>query len=135
MNGDQETLVFDASAAVKWFRPESGSDVARGLLRAHSLGDASISVAAHTVTEVLSVANRENGTRALVELWERLGDSGIDVVPMTDDVVREAASQCDALGCSFYDALAPAVARLLGATLVSADARAHGAYAGVRLIG
>ena len=61
-------------------------------------------------------------------------EAGVDVVPLTDEVVREAAAQCGALGCSFYDALAPACAVLLGATLVSADARAHSAFPGVRLI-
>jgi hypothetical protein len=49
-------------------------------------------------------------------------------------VVREAARQCDLLGCSFYDALAPACASLLDATLASADVRAHGAYPGVELV-
>jgi hypothetical protein len=49
-------------------------------------------------------------------------------------VIAEAARQCDALGCSFYDALAPACAVLLDATLASADARAHGAFPGVHLI-
>jgi predicted nucleic acid-binding protein len=53
----------------------------------------------------------------------------------TNEVVREAAVQCELLGCSFYDALAPALAVLLGATLVSADARAHSRFPGVRLIG
>jgi len=61
--------------------------------------------------------------------------AGIAVIPLTDEVVREAARQCSVLGCTFYDALAPACATLLSATLVSADAKAHGRYPGVRLIG
>ncbi|MHB1340439.1 MAG: PIN domain-containing protein [Coriobacteriia bacterium] len=53
-------------------------------------------------------------------------DAGITILPLTDEVVHEAAHQAEALGCSLFDALAPACAVLLGATLVSADARAHG---------
>jgi len=39
------------------------------------------------------------------------------------------------LGCSTYDAAAAVVAEAVGAELVSADARAHAAVPGVRIIG
>ena len=71
----------------------------------------------------------------MVAAWGVISDSGVDIVPLTDEVVREAAVQCERLECSFYDALAPAVASLLGATLVSADFKAHALYPRVELIG
>jgi predicted nucleic acid-binding protein len=83
---------------------------------------------------VLSVVQRELGNSAIVEGWEHLQDSGITIVPLTDDVIREAARQCDLLGCSFYDSLAPACASLLDATFASADTRAHGGYPGVEIV-
>jgi predicted nucleic acid-binding protein len=48
--------------------------------------------------------------------------------------VREALVQCRVLGCTFYDALAPALATIHGATLSSADRRAHGGFEGVVLL-
>jgi predicted nucleic acid-binding protein len=55
-------------------------------------------------------------------------------VPLSDRVVREALVQCRVLGCTFYDALAPALATIHGATLSSADRRAHGGFEGVVLL-
>lgn len=128
-------VVLDASVGVKWFKPETGQEAALAVLAAAMAGEVVIAAPTHFVHEVLSVVARLDDPGAIVPAWESMMDAGIDVVPLTDEVVREAAAQCDALGCSFYDALAPAAASLLGATLVSADARAHGRYPGVRLIG
>jgi predicted nucleic acid-binding protein len=86
------------------------------------------------VHEVLATVKRERRADAVLDAWERIKASGITIVPLTDAVVVEAARQCDVLGCSFYEALAPACAVLLEATLASADARAHGAFPGVLLI-
>jgi predicted nucleic acid-binding protein len=132
---EARSLVLDASVGVKWYRDERGSDIAYGIIADVLGGDTRVAVPTHFVHEVLSVVRRDFGPDDITPAWKHIGDAGIDVVPLTDEVVREAAAQCDALGCSFYDALAPAVASLLGATLVSADARAHGRYPGVELIG
>lgn len=134
MSGE-ESLVLDASVGVKWYRDERGSNDAYDILASVRLGETRVAVPTHFVHEVLSVVRRDFRSSDLVPAWEQMTAAGIDIVPLTDDVVREAAVQCEALGCSFYDALAPAIASLLGATLVSADARAHGGYPGVQLIG
>lgn len=129
-----EVLVPDASVGVKWFRGEAGQEAALEMLDACSRDAVRIVVPTHFVHEVLSVVSSRTTPSAIVPAWELMLAAGVDVVPLTDDVVREVAVTCERLGCSFYDALAPAIASLLGATLVSADARAHGAYPGVRLI-
>lgn len=134
MSGE-ESLVLDASVGVKWYRDERGSNDAYDILASVRLGETRVAVPTQFVHEVLSVVRRDFRSSDLVPAWEQMTAAGIDIVPLTDDVVREAAVQCEALGCSFYDALAPAIASLLGATLVSADARAHGGYPGVQLIG
>jgi predicted nucleic acid-binding protein len=120
---------------VKWFKDEAGSDKARGLYLQAVRADVRLVAPTHFLHEVLSVVKREMGPRAIVEGWGHIQASGIAVVPLSSEVVAEAATQCEALKCSFYDALSPACAALLGATLASADARAHGAYPDVLLIG
>jgi predicted nucleic acid-binding protein len=55
-------------------------------------------------------------------------------VPLGEELVAAAADARADLGCSLYDAFSAGLARLLEAPLYSADARAHGAYPGVRLI-
>jgi predicted nucleic acid-binding protein len=129
-------FVLDASVGVKWFRTERGSEDAREFLLGATQGSLRVAVPTHFVHEVLSVIERRDHLPArVVEAWDIISDSGVDIVPLTEEVVCEAAAQCGLLGCSFYDALAPAVASLLGATLVSADFKAHALYPGVELIG
>ena len=130
-----EIRVLDASVGVKWFREERGSARAVELLHDAASGALRVVVPTHFAHETLSVIGREGGGSSIVRAWDIIVESGVDIVPLTEEVVREAASQCDLLRCSFYDALAPAVASLLGATLVSADFKAHSAYPGVELIG
>jgi predicted nucleic acid-binding protein len=134
MSPGRPTYVLDASVGVKWFKPEPDQAAALDLLGRATAGEIELAAPTHFVHEVLSVVRRRYTPRDVVPAWERLKASGIAVLPLSDEFVAEAAVQCDALGCSFYDALAPACASLLGATLASADERAHGAYPGVHLI-
>lgn len=134
MSSSRTAYVLDASVGVKWFKREAGSDAARALGERSVAGEIRLAAPTHFVHEVLSVVQRELGNRAIVEGWEHLQATGITIVPLTDEVVAEAARQCDLLGCSFYDSLAPACASLLDATLASADVRAHGGYPGVEII-
>ena len=131
----REAVVLDASVGVKWFKREAGHEAARALYLRAASGEIDLAAPTHFAHEVLSVVQREMTARAVPEAWSRLNQSGITLVPLSDEVVTEAAAQADALRCSFYVALAPACAALLGATLYSADARAHGAYPHVVIIG
>lgn len=127
-------VVLDASVGVKWFRDEAGAEYAGRLYREAAEGFVRLAAPTHFVHEVLSVVRRLMGPRAVVEGWQHIEESGIAILPLDAAVVDEAARQCEVLGCSFYDALAPACAVLLGATLASADARAHGSFPGVMLV-
>lgn len=127
-------LVFDASAAVKWFHDEAGSDVARELLLADAASDG-VWMPDNCVHEVLAVTRRRTGWGVMAAAWRAMVDAGVTIVPVDEALVLEAARLGVELDCAYYDALAPAVARLVGATLVSADARAHAAVPGVLLIG
>lgn len=127
--------VLDSSVGVKWYRPESGSEEAMGLLLDHGRGDLHIVVASHFLHEVLNVARREWGSARTLDAWELLRGARLSVAHLDDELVEAAASQCRVLGCTFYDALAPALAALLDAPLYSADRRAHGAFPGVSIVG
>lgn len=129
------TYVLDASVGVKWFRHERGSAAAIQLQQRSVVGEIRLAAPIHFVHEVLATVKREKRADAVLDAWERIEASGMTIIPLTDEVIAEAARQCEALGCSFYDSLAPACATLLGATLASADERAHGAYPDVLLIG
>ena len=129
-----ERYVLDASVGVKWFRREGGSAAARLLQQRSVLGEVWLAAPTHFVHEVLATVKREKQAVAVLIAWEAIQASGMTIIPLTTEVIAEAAAQCESLGCSFYDSLAPACAVLLDATLASADARAHGAFPGVLLI-
>jgi predicted nucleic acid-binding protein len=131
----REALALDASVGVKWFRSEPGSDQALALLERQMRGEVVLVAPADFVTEVLSVVKRDFGPAEVFDAWQRIAGSVTVVVPLDDELVREAAAQCAVLGCAFYDSLAPAVAVRFDATLVSADERAHGGFPGVRIVG
>ncbi|MCG2807901.1 MAG: type II toxin-antitoxin system VapC family toxin [Coriobacteriia bacterium] len=134
MSEARPLYVLDASLGVKWFKPEPGQDAALDVLKRAMHDEISLAAPTHFVHEVLSVVRRHYEASDIVPAWERLVAIGMTIIPLSDEVVAEAATQCDLLGCSFYDSLAPACASLLDATLASADARAHGAYPGVFLV-
>lgn len=128
------TVVLDASVGVKWFKLEASREAALALLGRAAAGEIALAAPTHFVHEVLSVVRRHYSAGDVVPAWRVIQASGLTIIPLTGEVIAEAAVQCEALGCSFYDALAPACAVLLGATLASADARAHGAFPNVLLI-
>ncbi len=134
MTVPRPVAVLDASAGVKWFRAEPGSVQAWDLLQALADGRVEIVVSEHFLHEVLAVINREGGREAMLRAWSDLSATGIRRVQLSDALVNETARQCDLLECSFYDALAPALATLLEAPLYSGDRRAHASFRDVQLL-
>lgn len=129
-----ELVVLDSSVGVKWFKPEDGHDEARRLLERHRDRAVRIVVPVHFLHEVLSVAVRHGGPELGREVWRALRLADLTTVGLDDGVVEAAFALCGELRCTFYDALAPAIARRLDAPLYSADARAHAAYSHARLL-
>lgn len=128
-------VVLDASVAVKWFRSERGSDEARQLLRRHGSGEIVITVPSLFVYEFAGVASRLLDPVERDELWRRFLSWRIVVREVGDALIGDSMRIADDLGCSFYDAVAPALAESLDAPLVSADRRAHATWPGVMLLG
>jgi len=126
-------LVFDASAAVKWFKlNEVGSDDALALLA--QAAEVDIWLPDNCAHEVLQQVARLFGAEAVPEAWDRLRSAHVSVAHLDGRLIAEAALVSAEYGCAYYDALAPALARILGATLVSADRRAHRTFPGVMLL-
>jgi predicted nucleic acid-binding protein len=129
------TVVVDASVGVKWFRDEVGSDEATELLRRHAAREIRLAVPIVFMHEVLDVARRTAGVAGARGVLGVLARDEIVVIGADVEFLRHALDVCERLGCSLYDAAAPAAAELLDAQLVSADRKAHGAFPGVRIIG
>ncbi len=128
-------IVLDASVGAKWFRDEAGTDDALELLGGHGRGEIELVVPSLFVYEVVSVATRSMSAAQADAFWERFMSWRVCVVEVGASLVREALAVRDELGCSFYDAVAPALARELDATLCSADVRAHSGWPEVMLLG
>jgi len=127
--------VVDASVGVKWFKDEAGSSSAWELIERHAGSEVDLHMPAQCVGEVLAVIARTDSADAAVSAWVVLDMAGIGRHELDDALMREARAEMRRLGCDFYDALAPALATVLGAVLWSADRRAHGGYPGVQLVG
>lgn len=127
-------VVVDASVGVKWFRDEDSSSFAWELLERHAEGEIDIHLPAQCMGEILAVVARSSGASGAIGAWVALDMAKLEQHEFSDALLHEARRQTDALGCVFYDALAPALASLLGAELYSADKRAHGDFPGVRLL-
>lgn len=134
MMSERRLVVLDSSVGVKWIKPEPGRDEALSLLREHRDGALRLVVASHFLHEVVAVAVKRGGPELGRIAWRSLSAAELTIVGLDDRLADSALEQCCLLSCSFYDALAPAVAEQLGATLYSADARAHARFAGVQLI-
>ncbi|MDF1543198.1 MAG: type II toxin-antitoxin system VapC family toxin [Anaerosomatales bacterium] len=128
-------VVIDASVGVKWFRNEAGTAEARDLLRQHAAGAVRLVVPMLFLFEVLDVARRHFGVEGARRVWRSLAADELVVSNPDYGLMDRSIDLAGRLGCTLYDAAAPALAEQLGCELVSADRRAHGAFPGVVLIG
>ncbi|MDZ4170470.1 MAG: type II toxin-antitoxin system VapC family toxin [Coriobacteriia bacterium] len=128
-------VVPDASVLVKTFRPEQGSEEAVSMLDMSGRGEIILVLPALALEEALNVARRELGVPEARVVWTAFLETESPVIGIDDVVVQTALDVCELYGCTFYDAVAPAVAQLAGATLWSGDRRAHGRIPGVVLVG
>ncbi|MDP2182977.1 MAG: type II toxin-antitoxin system VapC family toxin [Actinomycetota bacterium] len=127
--------VVDASVGVKWFRNEPGSAEARELVSRHILGEIVIAVDALFACEVLRVASRNANAGDVPRVWKDLEALELVTVPLGGELVEAAADVREKFGCTLYDGFSAGLADLLDAPLYSADARVHGRYPRVRMVG
>jgi predicted nucleic acid-binding protein len=135
MSERSPVVVVDASVLVKLFRDEPGTEAAVELMRHHGEGKARVVAPMLCAQEATAVAVRLGGVQAGRTAWAGLRDMQVPIIEF-DDVLADATfAACETYGCTFYDGVAPALADLIGATLWSADGRAHGRVPGVVLLG
>jgi len=130
-----DVLVLDASVGVKWFKDEAGSEEARALIEQLGSGAIQLVVPAVFPFEVLDVARRLFGLPDAQRVWAGLAEAGLIVAGSDEALLAATLATAGALGCTLYDAAAPALAERVDCPLISADRRAHGRVEGVRLIG
>jgi predicted nucleic acid-binding protein len=127
-------VVLDASAATKLFCDEPGGSTVREIMRLHTQGELVIAVDHLCVYEVLRAVSRKHDAAKAKHAFDLLRRADVEAHPPTASLVDAAFEQADALGCVLYDAFAAGLASLLGATLCSADRKAHAAFPGVVLV-
>ena len=122
----EETLVIDASVAVKWFVEEPGSEAARAILIHLRDRPDRFAVPELFFTEMLSVLSRITESELqLKELLTILEDLGLARLSLGHETLQRAAELTFSSGLSAYDAIYAATATLLEGTWLTADARAH----------
>jgi predicted nucleic acid-binding protein len=127
--------VLDASVGVKWLREESGSDIAKDLLRQYGQEKVLLVVDTLFLYEVLRAGTRDRRPDDSIRVWGDLVRLNLITVPLGHELVEAAVRARARLGCALYDAFPAGLSDLLDAPLYSADARAHGAHPRVTLIG
>ena len=134
--------VIDASVAVKWFLPEPGEDAAEQVLTAGEQLTAPALIRIEVAAAILRKArfNEIDQQEAQMATWlwfQVLVDGVVTLVPDEADL-PEAVRAALALKHPLQDCLYLAVAKRLGAPLVTADqkfaAKASAAYPSVRLL-
>jgi predicted nucleic acid-binding protein len=128
-------IVLDASVGVKWFRDEPGSLEARDLLLRHGRSEIELVVPSLFVYEVVGVATRALSCSGARDFWWRFVSWRIGGREVGGALLEEALLVREKFGCSFYDAVAPALAAEMGGQLCSAKRRAHGEWPDVQLLG
>lgn len=134
--------VIDASVAVKWFLPEPGEDAAQQVLAAGEELTAPSLIRVEVAAAILRKARfkeiEEQEAQMTTRLWfQALVDGVVTLVPDEADL-PEAVRVALALKHPLQDCLYLAVAKRLGAPLITADqkfaAKASAAYPNVRLL-
>ncbi|MAG37549.1 MAG: hypothetical protein CL878_15035 [Dehalococcoidia bacterium] len=127
-----DTLVLDASVAVKWhLTDEDHVAEAQSLFSAFTQGQTKLAAPDHIYAEVASaitVATRGRAPRFTPEQGQDAIDEflDLDIITLhTEDLLRPAYSLAQQVGCAFYDALYLAFAQELALPLITADWRLY----------
>lgn len=118
-----ETIVIDASVAVKWFNKEEYSDDADRLKEAHVRGRIRLAAPELLLYEVLNALryNPELGESDVQVAAKTLIDIQILLPPPGYEWLKTATSICYKHGVTFYDAAYLALAKYLNTKLFTAD--------------
>lgn len=117
--------VVDASVALKWFVPESNSDIAERLLSSGVLLHAPRFLALETTNAAWKNWRKKLVDRSVVEsVGNRLAGL-VDVWHADEDLYDEAVAMSLSLAHPIFDCIYLAAAKRLGGIVVTADKRLH----------
>ena len=118
-----ETLVIDASVAVKWFNNEEYSDNADRLREAHIKGRIRLAAPELLLYEVVNALrySPELGELEVQLAAKSLVDIQILFPPPSIDWLKTSVSICYKYGVTFYDAAYLGLAKQLNTKLFTAD--------------
>jgi predicted nucleic acid-binding protein len=115
--------VLDASVVVKWYKDESGSDVALRLKDGYVSGDFDIVVPDLIIYELANCIRFSSGSDEydVVDVVGNFTELGIDIVVPTLYLLDGAANLSYKYNVTIYDAVYLALAKAVGAELITAD--------------
>jgi len=119
-----ERVVLDASVVVKWFVVEEGREEALAIRDDYIDGRVSICAPHLMLFEVLNAvryARRDLEPSTLRAIARSLALYGFDLYPLAGEYAELTAEVALRNGITVYDASYVALARLLGATMYTAD--------------
>lgn len=118
-------IVVDASVAVKWLLPETGSEAAMNLLRARDILVAPDLLRVEVASAITRRARRgeldADDAKATLRLWIEMLEEGVVQLTANMDDLREAGHLAIQLAHPIQDCLYLALARRQSAKLVTAD--------------
>jgi ribonuclease VapC len=121
VRSEKTVSVLDAFAVLAWALEEPGGPFVRELAQQASDGAARVAICLINLGEVYYRLHRERGRPFATEKLTEIHEAGIEVVPVTDDLVWAAAQIKAENRVSYADAFAIATALELGAPLVTND--------------
>ncbi|MBI5696515.1 MAG: type II toxin-antitoxin system VapC family toxin [Nitrospirae bacterium] len=132
-------IVLDTSVVAKWYKEESGSEDALQYKLGYVSGDLDIAVPDLIVYELANCIRFSPGSdkHDVTDVIGNFTDLGIDIVVPTLYLLDSASSLSYKHDVTVYDAVYLALAKAVGAELVTADRRFYErvkAEGGVRLL-
>jgi predicted nucleic acid-binding protein len=120
-----QTLVLDASAAVKWFLKEEDTQKAVELRDAHLNGRVNLTSPDLIVYEVANALNyHPKLSEPDIQAYMReLSNYQLDLVAPSKDFVAQAVTTAKTHEISIYDASYLALSEIIGTNLVTADTK------------
>lgn len=132
-----ESLVVDASVAVKWFTDEDGMIISRRLLKEMQEGRKVLyapNLLIYEVANVLNWSKKLEEERISIAL-NSIFDSDLRLIELDTSLTAVAVNLMTAHRMSFYDASYAALAKMLKIPLITADAKHFGKLKEIKILG
>ena len=120
--------VLDSHAVLAWLEGEPGGVVLSGLLERAKFGDVLLSMCVVNLGEALYIIEREESVQAVLMALATIDDLPVRQVNASRELTLQAAHYKALYRMSYADCFAMALARQLGALLVTGDPELRGQH-------